>query len=60
MRCIICNIDFSLDKGDGVRYRHKPICDGCLLSLAFIYIDKKKGEAKRRVTEEVILESYSA
>jgi uncharacterized protein YlaI len=59
VRCIICNRNFSLSKGDGVRYRNKPICDRCLLTVAFIYIDKKKEEAKRHITNEVILESYS-
>jgi hypothetical protein len=59
MRCIICNKNFNFSIGEGVRYRHKPICDGCLLKIAFIYIDKQKEETKRHITDEVILESYS-
>jgi len=59
MRCIICEKYFDFGKGNGINYRNKPICDGCLFSLAMIFLDKYKESVKRHLKQELRLEYYN-
>lgn len=59
MRCVICGLAFNFDKGKGVSFRNKPICDECLLSLMFVCMDKYKDGIKRYLKQEVKLEHYA-
>ncbi|MEO9365225.1 MULTISPECIES: hypothetical protein [Candidatus Nitrosocaldus] len=60
MKCLICEIDFAFDKGkgEGIRYRGKPICNECLLNLTVAFLDKHKERIKRYLRQEVMLEHY--
>ena len=59
MRCVICGLAFAFDKGKGVSYRNKPICDECLMNLMMVCLDKYKEGIKRYLKQEVKLEHYS-
>lgn len=58
MRCIICNLTFMFDKGKGISYRNKPICEECLLNLMILCVDKHKDGIKRYITQTIKLEHY--
>ncbi|GIU72235.1 MAG: hypothetical protein KatS3mg003_1714 [Candidatus Nitrosocaldaceae archaeon] len=59
MKCVICNVRFDFEKGRGVNYRNKPICDECLLNLMFVCVDKHKDGLKRYLRQEIRLEYFS-
>lgn len=59
MRCVICGMIFAFEKGKGISYRNKPICDECLLNLMMVCLDKHKDGVKRYLKQEVKLEHYS-
>ena len=59
MRCIICERDFDFGKGYGINYRNKLICDGCLLNLVMIFLDKYKESVRRHLKQELRLEYYN-
>jgi len=58
MRCILCNASFDFEKGKGINYRNKPVCDNCLLDLTFALIDKYKDGLKRYLRQEIKLEYF--
>lgn len=59
MFCTVCNNKFAFEKGDGISYRNKPICDKCLLELILVGVDKFKEPIKRRIKQEIRLSEYS-
>jgi hypothetical protein len=52
-------MNFAFDKGKGINFRNKPICDECLLNLTIVFLDKYKEGIKRYLKQEIKLEHYS-
>lgn len=59
MRCVICDMNFAFEKGKGISFRNKPICDECLLNLTIVFLDKYRDGIRRYLKQEIKLEHYN-